>query len=102
MKMGCMGRMGMMGRMSGLVLMLLVTFAGCAGRRTAAHSPQLTGAIGKSEDVTNTISLAQGDNKEVKRAIGGIQGHSSEVRRLHLESMSALDRIDYKATILLK
>jgi len=87
---------------AGLALIVLVTSAGCAGRRTAARSPQLTGVISKSEDITETMDLAQGDNKEVKRALGGIKDHASEVKRLHLESMSSLDRLDYKATILLK
>jgi hypothetical protein len=42
----------------------------------------------KVEDITKTINLAQSDSKEVKR--------------LQVQSMSLLERLDYKTTILLK
>lgn len=85
-----------------LVLTVLLSFAGCTTNRPVAHSPQLTGAITKSEDISHTLDLAQSDNKTVKKAIGGIRLGSDEIKRLHVESMSSLDRLDYKATILLK
>jgi hypothetical protein len=56
--------------------------------RRVAPSPQYAAVTRQVEDVTNTISLIQSDNKEVKT--------------LQRESLSLLDRLDYKTMILLR
>ena len=61
--------------------------AACSGTPRAA-SPQLGGAIRGAADVTETISLVQDDAKEVKE--------------FHRQSMSLVDRLDYKTQILLR
>jgi hypothetical protein len=60
----------------------------CASRRSPATTPQMSGVLRQSVDVTETISLAQDDAKEVKE--------------FHRASMSILDRLDYKTQILLR
>lgn len=78
--------------MNRVVLIFALTlplFCACStGKHRVAHAPQYAGVTRKAEDITKTISLIQSDSKEVKR--------------LQSESMSLLDRLDYKTTILLK
>ena len=73
------------------LLIALMSLALCAcstAPRHAASSPQYAAVTRKVEDITKTINLAQSDSKEVKR--------------LQVQSMSLLERLDYKTTILLK
>jgi len=71
-----------------LALTCLMSFACSTAPRHAATSPQYSAVTRKVEDITKTINLAQSDSKEVKR--------------LQVQSMSLLERLDYKTTILLK
>ncbi len=61
--------------------------AACSGNPRTA-SPQLGSVIRQAGDVADTISLVQDDAKEVKE--------------FHRQSMSLVDRLDYKTTILLR
>ena len=72
-----------------VIALIALSFCACStAKRNVAPSPQYAGVTRKVEDITKTINLIQSDSKEVKR--------------LQSESMSLLDRIDYKATLLLK
>lgn len=71
-----------------LVLIVLASCAACTGPRHAATSPQYSAVTRKVEDITKTINLVESDSKEVKK--------------LQVQSLSLLDRLDYKTTILLK
>jgi hypothetical protein len=69
------------------VLCVALLVAGCATRPHAA-TPQLAGIIRQAGDITSTIRLAQSDGKEVKS--------------LHRQSMSLVERLDYKTQVLLE
>lgn len=71
-----------------VALSVMLAMMGCATKKESAPSPQYAGVTRKVEDISNTISQVQSDSKEVKR--------------LQDESLSLLDRLDYKTTILLK
>lgn len=62
--------------------------AGCATKKAPAPSPQYAGVTRKAEDVATTVGTAKDSSKEVQS--------------LHRQSMSLLDRIDYKTSILLQ
>ena len=70
-----------------LALITLGSFA-CSTERHHAVSPQYSAVTRKVEDITRTINLVESDSKTVKR--------------LQYESLSLLDRLDYKTTILLE
>ncbi|TSA40726.1 MAG: hypothetical protein D4R57_01540 [Verrucomicrobiales bacterium] len=71
-----------------LALIALLSFVGCTAHRNAAISPQYAAVTRKAGDITKTINLIETDGKEVKR--------------LQSQSLSLLDRLDFKTTILLK
>jgi hypothetical protein len=72
-----------------ILALIALSFCACStGKRPAAPSPQYAAVTRKVEDITKTINLVQSDSKEVKS--------------LQMQSLSLLDRLDYKTTILLK
>lgn len=72
-----------------LLALLPVLFCACATpRRPAPSSPALAAVVHKSSEAKTTVASARSDGKEV--------------RQLHIESMSLVERLDYKATLLLK
>lgn len=78
--------------LSKLALALLLVLVGlllssCVAKPKAV-SPQYAAVTRQAEDITKTINLAQADGKEIKR--------------LQRESLTLLQRLDYKTTILLK
>jgi len=70
-----------------LVMLVIALCTGCASHRLAP-SPQYAGIVTKSEDITKTINLATEDSKEV--------------RKLQRDSLSLVDRLDFKASRLLE
>lgn len=70
------------------LLLFLPVFAGCATKRVSAPSPQYAGVTRKAEDISKTIQSIQSDSKEVKQ--------------LQIDSMSLLDQLDHKMTMLLE
>lgn len=74
--------------MKTLALILALSLAGCVHKRQPVPSPEYAGVTRKAEDITETIDLAQSSNKEVKS--------------LHRQSMSLLERLDYKTMLLLE
>lgn len=72
-----------------LPLIFIVLCAGCATRRAAPPaSASLAAVVRKSSETQASVESARSDGKEV--------------RRLHIESMGLLERLDYKTTLLLK
>lgn len=62
--------------------------AGCAAQKSVNPGGAYSAVEREAGSLAKTISAARGDGKEVLAA--------------HLESMSLLERIDYKATVLLR
>lgn len=86
-------------------LLALTALAICAcstARPRAASSPNLTAAMKRSTDITETINLAESDNKEIKRAILSLQASNKVLRKLNGETVLILDRGDYKIQKLLE
>lgn len=86
-------------------LLALTTLAFCAcstARPRAASSPNLTGAVKRSADITETINLAESDSKEIKRAIRSLQESNVLLRKLDGDAVLILDRSDYKTKLLLE
>jgi hypothetical protein len=72
-----------------ILALIALSFCACSTvKRSAAPSPQYAAVTRKVEDITKTINLIQSDSKEVKS--------------LQMQSLSLLERLDYKTTILLK
>jgi len=69
-------------------ILATVLLAGCATKRKATPTPEYAAVGRKVEEVSKTIASVQSDNKEVKA--------------LQRDSMSLLDRLDYKAALLLR
>jgi len=69
--------------------------------RRAASGPDLGAAVKRSRNITETISLAESDNKEVKRAILSLQASNKVLHKLNGETVLILDRADYKTQKLL-
>lgn len=73
------------------MILLIIAMAGqggCAARRVEPPTPALASVVKKSQEARSSVESARSDGKEV--------------RRLHIESMSLVERLDYKATLLLK
>ena len=83
----------------------LTTLSICAcstARPRAASSPNLTAAMKRSADITETINLAESDSKEIKRAIRSLQESNVLLRKLDGDAVLILDRSDYKTKLLLE
>ena len=77
----------------------LTTLSICAcstARPRAASSPNLTGAMKRSQDITETISLASEDSKEIKKAITALQDSNRLLHKLNGETVLILDNNDAK------
>ena len=86
-----------------IALTCLLSCAGCATRKTTRSAdPDLSGAVKRSADITETISLAESDNKEIKRAIMSLQASNKTLHKLNGETVLILDRGDYKIRKLLE
>ena len=87
------------------LLPALTALAICAcstARPRAASSPNLTAAMKRSQDITETITLAESDSKEIKRAIFQLQASNKLLHTLNGETVLILDRNDYKLRKLLE
>ena len=69
-------------------MLAVALLSGCASKPISTPTPEYAAVGRKIEDVGKTISSVQSDSKEVKE--------------LQRDSMSLLDRLDYKTTILLQ
>lgn len=67
------------------LLILTLLLGGCTTK--PAPTPQFAGVARQAEEVAGSLDQARSDSKTVKS--------------LHLDSMSLLDRLDYKAVLLL-
>ena len=86
-----------------IALTCLLSFAGCATRpATRPAGADLAGNIQRSKSITETISLAESDNKEIKRAILSLQASNKTLHKLNGETVLILDRGDYKVRKLLE
>jgi len=85
-----------------LALICLSLCACSTARHRAATSPDLSSTIKRSSDITETISLAQEDSKEIKRAIRSLQESNVLLRKLNGDAVIILDRSDYKTRLLLE
>jgi hypothetical protein len=74
--------------MKKLSVFFAILAAGCAARPVSAPAPRYMGIARGSEQIASHIATARADSKQVKAA--------------QLGSMSLLDRLDYKAVILLE
>lgn len=89
--------------MKWLPALIALSICACtAARPRAASSPSLTGAMKRSADITETISLAESDSKEIKRAILSLQESNILLRKLDGAAVLILDRSDYKTKLLLE
>ena len=87
------------------IIAALICLPMCAcstARHRAAGSPDLSSTIKRSNDITETITLAQTDSKEIKKAIRSLQESSILLRKLNGDAVIILDRSDYKAKLLLE
>jgi uncharacterized lipoprotein YajG len=85
------------------VLICLLSFVGCATRKATRYvGPDLGAALARSQGITETISLAEGDSKEIKRAILSLQESNKVLHKLNGEAVLILDRADYKTRKLLE
>jgi hypothetical protein len=85
-------------------VVVLITLATCACSTTprrAVTSPNLSGAINRSTDITETINLAAEDSKEIKKAILSMQESGKVLRGLNGRAIILLDQNDYKIRKLL-
>jgi len=88
---------------------MLIIAACCLGMAfmcSCQHAPKRTGVdlgsnIKRSQDITETISLAESDSKEIKRAIGALQASNKVLRTINGQQVLILDRADYKTAKLL-
>jgi len=69
-------------------ILAAIILSGCATKRKPTPTPEYA-AVGRKVE-------------EVSKTIGSIQSDSKEVKELQRDSMSLLDRLDYKASILLR
>ena len=83
-------------------LICLATCACSTERHRAATSPNLSSAIKRSGDITETINLSQSDSKEIKRAILQLQTSNKLLKTIHGETILILDRNDDKLIKLLE
>ncbi len=85
------------------VLICLVTFAGCATRKsTRSVGPDLGAAIRTNQGIIDNLTSAQQDDKEIKKAITALQASNLFLHKLHGDMTSNLDRADYKTSVLLQ
>jgi hypothetical protein len=70
------------------VLISLFVFTACAVKKPKAKTPSFFGITSKAKSATESVTKATED--------------SEAVRKLQLEAMELLDRLDYKATVLLE
>ncbi|MCK9587967.1 MAG: hypothetical protein WC069_06400 [Candidatus Shapirobacteria bacterium] len=84
-----------------IVLICLSMFACSSARPHAAASPDLSAATKRSQDITETISLAESDSKEIKKAILSMQESGKVLRGLNGRAIILLDQNDYKIRKLL-
>lgn len=85
-----------------LALTALAICACSTARPRAASSPNLTGAVKRSADITDTINLAESDSKEIKKAILSMQESNILLRKLDGAAVLILDRSDHKTKLLLE
>ena len=84
-------------------LICLLSFAGCATRKTTRPvGPDLSAAIKQTQGIIESLTAAQQDDKAVKKAITALQASNLALHKLHGDMTSNLDRADYKTSILLK
>ncbi|MCK9587901.1 MAG: hypothetical protein M0Q93_00895 [Terrimicrobiaceae bacterium] len=84
-----------------IALICLTTCACSTERHRAATSPDLSAATKRSQDITETITLAESDSKEVKKAILSMQESGKVLRGLNGRAILLLDQNDYKIRKLL-
>lgn len=85
-----------------LALIALLLCACSTAPRRAASGPNLEAATKRSQDITETINLAESDSKEIKAAILSMQESGKVLRKLNGEAVIILDRADYKTRKLLE
>jgi hypothetical protein len=69
-------------------LVCLTVLSACAVKKPKAKTPSFLGISSKAKSATEHVAKATQENQEV--------------RRFQLEAMELLDRLDYKATVLLE
>lgn len=86
-----------------ITALIALAFSACStAPRHAVSGPNLAAATKRSQDITETINLAESDSKEIKRAILSMQESGKVLRKLNGETVLILDRADYKTRKLLE
>ena len=83
--------------------LIALAFSACStGPRRAAPSPQYSGVVTKAGDAAASLTQAQSDNKEVKKAIQLVREYNLKMSTRASRMNDLLDKADYKTSKLLE
>lgn len=84
------------------LLIAVLALAACQHAPQKRTTPDLSSAILTNQGIIDSLTAAQQDDKEIKKAISALQSSNLALHRLHGDMTSNLDRADYKTSVLLK